>query len=159
MIFNLFKKKDNQNNQIQLHDVSVKVKKGKEKELYIGKILSISANMGRDTEYYSFMSYDGDVSNKIDNSERTYCEKYRYGIIKSINNDEMIVSIICCDGYLQRLKTNLNVENGNSYIINGNDLLDNGNIVGKITDYKYDSNSNIKFNTVEDNKLIVFIQK
>ena len=115
--------------------------------------------MGRDTEYYNFMSYDGDVSNKIDNSERTYCEKYRYGIIKNISNDEMNVSIICCDGYLQRLKTNLNVENGNSYIINGNDLLDNGNIVGKITDYKYDPNSNIRFNTVEDNKLIVFIQK
>ena len=44
MIFNLFKKKDNQSNQIQLHDVIVKIKKGKEKELYIGKILSISAN-------------------------------------------------------------------------------------------------------------------
>ena len=157
MFFNLFKKR-NENN-IVLHDVTVKIKKGKEKELYIGEILSISANAGASSEYYNFMNYNGDVSNKIDNSERTYCEQYNYGIIKSFTSEEMIVSIICANGYLQRLKTNLNVENGSSYIIEGNNLLENGNVIGQITDYKYDPNSNIKFNTVDDNKLVVFIQK
>lgn len=160
IISNLFKKKENnQFSKISLHDVSVKIKKGKEKNLYIGKILSISANEGKSNECYTFMDYYDDVSNKISDSEISYCEKYRYGIVKSINSEDMIVSIICCDGYLQRLKTDLNVENGNSYIIDGNNLLDNGNIIGKIIDYKYDPSANIRFNTVEDNKLIVFIQK
>lgn len=157
MIFNIFKKKVN--NQIALHNITVKIKKGKEKNLYIGKILSISANEGKNNEYYTLSDYYGDVSNKIDNSERTYCEKYRYGIVKMIDSDNMIVSIICSDGYLQRLKTNLDVQNGNSYIIDGNNLLENGKIIGQITDYKYNPETNIRFNTVEDNKLVVFIQK
>lgn len=156
-MFNFFRKK--KSNKIVLHDVNVKIKKGKEKKVYIGQILSISPNEGRNDVYYVFSTLIDDVSNKINDSESEYCEKYNYGIVKEINDSEMVVSIVCKNGYLRRLKTDLNVPNGNSYIVDGYNLIENNKVVGKIIDRKYDPSMKILFNNVEDNRLVSFFEK
>lgn len=159
MIFNLFKKKEN--NKIETHLISVKIKKNK--NIFVGQILTIIPDISSNgTINYYFESYqDGILTNKINNKEIEYCEKYRYGIVKKINDDIADILIICCDGYLQRLSIKLyeNFNNGDAFLINSGKLYSNNNFVGIIKDTRYNEQLKILFNVLDNDKLIVFIKK
>lgn len=139
------------------HRVNVKIKK--KVNLYIGQFVTISPN---ENDNFYFATYlDGDFTYKISNSEREYCEKYGYGIVESFNDENVTICIICCNGYLRRfkVKANENVKNGDAFIISDGNLLDtNNNIVGKITDHKY-NNEEIMINAYENGQLVSFIRK
>lgn len=157
MLFNLFKKKVEP---IRLQQIIVK-RKGN-KNIYVGQIVSIEGDIGTDSIKYTLNSYqEGCISNKITKEYEELCEKYRYAIIKDFNDEKIDARVICCDGYLQRLKVKLNdnFDNGNSFIIKEDTLYDNGKIIGKIVGNKYDSNSNIAFNELDNDRLVVFIRK
>lgn len=157
MLFNLFKKKVEP---IRLQQIIVK-RKGN-KNIYVGQIVSIEGDIGTDSIKYTLNSYqEGCISNKITKEYEELCEKYRYAIIKDFNDEKIDARVICYDGYLQRLKVKLNdnFDNGNSFIIKEDTLYDNGKIIGKIVDNKYDSNSNIAFNELDNDRLVVFIRK
>lgn len=157
MLFNLFKKKVEP---IRLQQIIVK-RKGN-KNIYVGQIVSIEGDIGTDSIKYTLNSYqEGCISNKITKEYEELCEKYRYAIIKDFNDEKIDARVICCDGYLQRLKVKLNdnFDNGNSFIIKEDTLYDDGKIIGKIVDNKYDYNSNIAFNELDNDKLVVFIRK
>lgn len=157
MLFNLFKKKVEP---IKLQQIIVK-RKGN-KNMYKGQIVSIDADIGNDSIKYSLNSYqDGCISNKISKEYEDLCEKFRYAIIKDFNDEKIDARVICCDGYLQRLKIKLNdtYQNGNAFVIKGTELYDNDKIVGNIIDNKYDLNTNIVFNELDNDRLVVFIRK
>lgn len=157
MLFNLFKKKVEP---IRLQQIIVKRKDNK--NIYVGQIVSIEGDIGTDSIKYTLNSYqEGCISNKITKEYEELCEKYRYAIIKDFNDEKIDARVICCDGYLQRLKVKLNenFDNGNSFIIKEDTLYDNDKIIGKIVDNKYDSNSNIAFNELDNDRLAVFIRK
>lgn len=159
MIFNLFKKKEN--NKIEVHLVSVKIRKNK--HIYVGQMLSIIPDISsNDTINYYFGSYqEGINTNKISNKEIEYCKKYKYGIVKEINDDMANILIICCDGYLQRLSIKLyeSFNNGDAFIIDSGKLISNNKLVGIIKDTRYNEQLKILFNVLDDDKLIVFIKK
>ena len=163
-MFNLFRRKEK--NIIQFH--SIIIKKKANKKLYVGQFLKIESEFDDnddiidDVKYY-FSAFDqGIISNKISNKEEIYCEKYNYGIIRNINEDSIEVLIICTPGYLQRYEIELyknNYVDGDAFIINNGNLLENKKVVGKIIDDRYNSNLNIQLNSLDKNKLVVFIQK
>lgn len=157
MLFNLFKKKVEP---IKLQQIIVKRKSNS--NLYIGQIVSIDVEEGSGGDRYYLCKYpDEYVSNKITKEYEEYCEKYKYVIIKSFNDEKIDGRIICCDGYLQRYKINLTEKfnNGSAFVIKNDELYDNGKLVGKIIDNRYDLNANIIFNELDDDKLVVFIRK
>ena len=110
------------------------------------------------------MAYDNEnnkyirISNKIDNKYYNLCESYDYGLIYDFDNEFYTIAIICQNGYLKTfdIKLNNTLENGTSFIINNNNLIDNNIIVGEI---KRNSNEVITLNCLDHNKLICFISK
>lgn len=166
-MFNFFKKKENKpnTNEYKFHQVFVKMKKGA--NLYIGQFLKIDAetiekdDFIEDVKYYFNDFKTGNVTTKIQTEHQEYCEKYRYGIIKSINNDIVEVLIICTDGFVQKYQINLynNYNNGDAFIIKDGLLYENNQPVGKITDNRYNPNIQILLNSIENDRLNVFIKK
>ena len=166
-MFNFFKKKENKanTNEYKFHQVFVKMKKGA--NLYIGQFLKIDAetiekdDFIEDVKYYFSDFKTGNVTTKIQNEHQEYCEKYQYGIIKSINNDIIEVLIICVDGFVQKYQINLynNYNNGDAFIIKDGLLYENNQPVGKITDNRYNPNIQILLNSIENDRLNVFIKK
>lgn len=155
-LFNLFKKKE----KIVLQQLIANRKNNS--NIYIGQIVSIEADEGRSNENYYLYKYpDECISNKITKEYINLCEKYRYAIIKNFNDKKIDARVICCDGYLQRLKIELknNFDKGTSFIIKGTELYDNNNLVGQIIDNRYDANLNILFNELDDDRLTIFIKK
>ena len=158
-MFNFFKKKKVSNNNYTFHQVYVKKKKNA--NIYVGQFLSIEVDYDSNDNYY-FSSYlDGIVTNKIQNEHVSYCEKYDYGIVKSINGDIVEIFIICNNGFLQRYKIKLNksFDNGNAFIIRNGSIYDNEIVVGTICDNRYDPSINIVLNSLENDKLVVFLEK
>jgi len=163
-LLNLFKKKNNIQT-IPFHQVDIKIKKGK--NLYIGQFLNIETDYKDDGDFinngkYYFSSFDsGIVTNKISSSHEKYYEKYRYGIVRSIEGDTATILIICCNGYLQRYDISMKNEynNGSAFIINNGNLIENNKVVGSITDRRYNNDVPILLNGVDNGKLVVFIQK
>ncbi len=155
-LFNLFKKKE----KVSLQQLIANRKSNS--NIYIGQIVSIEADEGRNSENYYLYNYPDDcISNKITKEYINLCEKYRYAIIKNFNDKKIDARVICCDGYLMRLKIELNkqFENGNAFVIRGNDLYDNNNIVGKIIDDRYDEKLDVILNELDNDKLVIFIRK
>ena len=117
--------------------------------------------MIKDVKYY-FISLKGeDVTNKIQKQHQQYCEKYNYGIVKSINDDIVEILTICIDGYVQKYEIELNCDfhDGDAFIIKNGLLYENNNPVGKIIDTRYNPNIQILLNGIENDKLNVFIRK
>lgn len=157
MLFDFFKKKEKP---IELKQIIAKRKKNS--DIHIGQIISIEAEEGKNNYNFYLCKYpDEYISNKIESEYQEICEKYKYAIIKDFNEEKIDARVICCDGYLQRLKIKLDskYENGSAFIIKENNLYDNNKIVGKIIDNKYDYESKIVFNELEQDRLVVFIRK
>lgn len=155
-LFNIFKKKE----KVTLQQIIANRKANS--NIYIGQIVSIDAEEGKNNYNYYLSKYpDEYISNKITKEYLEYCEKYKYAIIKNFNDKKIDARVICCDGYLMRLKIKLNkrFENGNAFVIKGNDIYDNNSIVGKIIDDRYDEKLDIILNELDDNKLVIFIRK
>lgn len=166
-MFNFFKKKEKKvsTNGYKFHQVFVKKKKSA--NIYPGQFLKIddeiveNNDMIKDVKYY-FISLKGeDVTNKIQKQHQQYCEKYNYGIVKSINDDIVEILIICIDGYVQKYEIELNCDfhDGDAFIIKNGLLYENNNPVGKIIDTRYNPNIQILLNGIENDKLNVFIRK
>lgn len=166
-MFNFFKKKESKPNtsEYKFHQVFVKKRKGA--NLYIGQFLKIEAetieddDVIEDVKYYFSSFKGGIVTTKIQDMHQEFCEKYNYGLVKSINNDIVEVLIICVDGYLQRFKIELNNEyhDGDAFIIKDGILYENNAPVGKIIDDRYNPNIPILLNCIDDGTLTVFIKK
>lgn len=155
-LFDIFKKKE----RVTLQQIVANRKSNS--NIYVGQIVSIDADIGRDNDNYYLCKYpDEYVSNKITKEYIGLCERYKYAIIKDFNDKKIDARVICCDGYLMRLKVELsdNFDNGSAFVIKDCDLYDNGKIVGKIIDKKYDPNLEILFNELEEDRLIVFVRK
>lgn len=159
MLLNLFKKKKENEGTIETHLITVKRKY--KKAIHVGQIISIELDPEADDEKYYILSSEGQISSTITPEQLGTYKKYRYGLIKSFDEQNINILIICCDGYLQRLKIKLNdnFEDGSAFIIKNNELYNDEKIVGKIIDYKYESNMNVVFNELDNNKLVVFIRK
>lgn len=157
MLLNLFKKKEKP---ILFKQLIVKRKANS--DIHVGQIVSINVEDGENGEKYFLTKFpDTYISNKITKEYEEDCQKYRYAVIKDFNDERIDARIICCDGYLQRLKINLfyKFENGSAFIIKDGNLYDNNKIVGKIIDNRYDSSINITFNELENDVLVSFIRK
>ena len=157
MIFNLFKKKEKP---IELKQIVVKRKSNS--EMHIGQIVSIDAEMGNSNENYYLSTYEnGNISNKITSEYRELCQNYKYAIIKAYTDEKIDARVICCDGFLQRYKIQLDkeYENGSAFIVKDGELYDNNVAVGKIVDNRYDPSVNITFSELENDKLVAFIRK
>lgn len=159
-MFGIFKKKEVQK---KVNMQLIKVKKNSNIfNCFKGKFVSIEVDEKNNNFY--IMAYDNEnnkyirISNKIDNKYYNLCNMYDYGLIYDFNNDVYTIAIICQKGYLKTfdidLKTNL--ENGTSFIVKDNNLIDNDNIVGSI---KRNTNETITINSLDHNKLICFIEK
>jgi hypothetical protein len=140
---------------------SIIVKRKQNKNIYIGQIVSIETDISDNIKFYLSSYSDGYISNKIAKKDEDFCQKYDYAIIRSFDNENIHAMIICCDGYLMRLKVELTKEfkNGDAFIIKDNILFDNNNAVGKIIDNRFDSNLKITFNELDNDRLVVFIRK
>lgn len=166
-MFNFFKKKEKKESTsgYKFHQVFVKKKKGA--FIYPGQFLKIDADIVEDGDFiedvkYYFISLKGEnVTNKIQKEHQQYCENYNYGIVKSINNDIVEILIICIDGYVQKYEIELNCDfhDGDAFIIKDGLLYENNSIVGKIIDARYNSNTQILLNGIENDRLNVFIRK
>lgn len=159
MLFNLFKNKTEKSDKIETHLITVK--RNNKKNIHVGQIVSIELDPDEETEKYYILSNEGEISSTILPEQLGLYKKYRYGLIKAFDDKNIDILIICCNGYLQRFKIKLNdtYENGNAFIIKDNKLYDNDKLAGKIIDYKYETNMNIVFNELDNNKLLVFIRK
>lgn len=157
-MLNLFKKKEKK----LVHPVIVKQKK--DSSVYIGQPVIIECDINRNgEEYYYFTDFSGEtISNKIKNKDLEYCENYRYGLVKEVTkNNDLLIMVLCReDIYCNKYKIELNREykNGEAFRIKNGLLYDSNIAVGKITDERY-NNQNILLNALEDDRLIVFIQK
>ncbi len=128
---------------------------------YKGKFVSIDVDL---PESYYFNIYDRNsknyvrVTNKVNKQYMNICSKYNYGLIYDFNDEELIIAVICHNGYLKTydVKMKDNFSNGEAFIINGNNLINNNKIVGTINN---NTNEKILMNCLEDNKLICFISK
>lgn len=159
-MFGIFKKK----NTIKKIDMQlIKVSKNNYNfNCFKGKFISIEIDEKNNNFY--IMAYDNEnnkyirISNKIDDKYYKLCESYDYGLIYDFDNEFYTIAIICQNGYLKTFDVKLNntLENGTSFIINDNNLIDNNSIVGVI---KRNSNEIITLNCLDHNKLICFISK
>lgn len=157
-MFNLFKKKI-EKTPLQL----ISVKGNKENfSYYKGKFVSIEVN--DNTEDYYFTIYDKQkgtykrITNKVNKKYYDICSKYDYGLIYDYNGEDYTIAVICKKGYLKTYDVEMlqNFNNGESFIIENNNLINNNQVVGKI---KNDLKENVSMNCLEDNKLICFISK
>lgn len=170
-IFSYFKKQiddiklkqelaDNRSKQtLPLHLVNIKTKD--DADLYVGQILSIEPGSGDNYYFYDYKSKKN-VTNKISNKHQDHCEKYNYAIVRSVNGRDASIAIVCANGYLQRIKVQLNesFENGNMFFIKGDTLCDEKNkIAGTITDDRAFDFSKMAFNSLEDDILVTFFYK
>lgn len=157
-MFNLFKKKT-EKTPLQL--ITVKSNK-KEFNYYKGKFVSIEVN--DNTEGYYFTIYDMKnrsytrITNKVDKKYFDICSKYEYGLIYDYDGENYTIAIICQKGFLKTYDVEMlhNFNNGESFIIENNNLINNNKIVGKI---KNDVKEKVSMNCLEENKLICFISK
>ena len=157
-MFNLFKKKTEK---IPLQLISVKGNK-ENFSYYKGKFVSIEVN--DNTEGYYFTIYDKQkgaykrITNKVNKKYYDICSKYDYGLIYDYNGENYTIAVICKNGYLKNYDVEMlqNFNNGESFIIKNNNLINNDQVVGKI---KNDLKENVSMNCLEDNKLICFISK
>ena len=157
MILNLFKKKEKP---IVLEQIIVNRKK--DSNIYVGQIVSIAAEEGKNKINYFLEKYPYTyISNKITNEYYDLCQRYNYAIIKDFNDKKIDARVICCAGYLQRFKVDLtnSYENGSSFTIIDGNLYENNKIIGKIIDERYDTSINITFNELNNNTLVSFIKK
>lgn len=155
-LFNIFKKRD------KIIFQQIVVTKKANSDIYIGQLVSIDADEGKNGENFYLTAYpDVRISNKITSEYTEYCEKYSYAIIKNFNDKKIDARIICCDGYLMRLKVSFTKQfkNGNAFIIKGDNLYDNNELIGKIVDNRYNESLNIIFNELDNDRLVVFIKK
>ncbi|MBS5720588.1 MAG: hypothetical protein KHW57_08000 [Clostridium sp.] len=138
-MFNLFKKRTFQTKKVDMQLINVKRNKNIF-NCFKGKFVSIEVDEKIDLKYYNL------------------CNNYDYGLIYSYDNDSYTIAIICKKGYLKAFDISLNqeLENGTSFIINNNDLIDNNKIVGTI---KRATKETISLNCLDHNKLICFIEK
>lgn len=155
-LFNIFKKKE----KVTLQQIIANRKSNS--NIYVGQIVSINADIGRDSENYYLCKYpDEYVSNKITKEYIDLCDRYKYAIIREFNDKKIDARVICCNGYLMRLRVDLldKFDNGSAFAIKDNNLYDNDKNVGKIIDRKYDPNLEILFNELEEDRLVVFVKK
>ena len=160
-MFNLFKKRTFQTKKVDMQLINVKRNKNIF-NCFKGQFVSIEVDE-KNNSYY-FNAYDNEnnryirISNKIDLKYYNLCNNYDYGLIYSYDNDSYTIAIICRKGYLKAFDISLNqeLENGTSFIINNNDLIDNNKIVGTI---KRATKETISLNCLDHNKLICFIEK
>lgn len=148
-MFNLFKKRTFQTKKVDMQLINVKRNKNTF-NCFKGKFVSIEVDE-KNNRYIR-------ISNKIDLKYYNLCNNYDYGLIYSYDNDSYTIAIICRKGYLKAFDISLNqeLENGTSFIINNNDLIDNNKIVGTI---KKATKETISLNCLDHNKLICFIEK
>ncbi len=158
-MFNLFKRKSIEKLPLQL--ISVKSNK-KDFSYYKGKFVSIEVN--DNVEGYYFTVYDRSkgtyirITNKVDKKYFDICSKYDYGLIYDYDGENYTIAVICKNGYLKNYDVEMlqNFNNGESFIIKNNNLINNNKVVGKI---KNDLKEKVSMNCLEDNKLICFISK
>lgn len=143
----------------------ITVKSNEEKfESYKGKFVSIEATITNDIEEYYFMIYDRKsgiyqrITDKVNEKYFDICKKYNYGLIYDYDGENYTIAVICQNGFLKVYDVELlqAFNNGESFIIKGNNLINNHKIVGKI---KNDVKDKISMNCLENNKLICFIKK
>ena len=160
-MFNWLKKKTTQTPKIKME--LIRVKRSKENfNCFIGKFVSI--DFDEEKEIYYLSVYDNEnnkyvkLTNKIDNKYFNLCNDYDYGLIYSFDEDYYNIAIICKKGYLKTydVKLKQNYDNGTSFIIEDNNLIDKNSIVGEI---KRNTKEKISLNVLDHNKLICFIEK
>lgn len=160
-MFNLFKKSKKTTEKVNMQIISVKKNKN-DFNCFKGKFVSIELDTTKDQFY--FMVYDNEnnkyirITEKVDNKYYNLCNEYDYGLIYDYGNDFYTIAIICKKGYLKAFDVKLNdkLDNGTSFIIENNNLIDNNKIVGSVI---RKSNENITLNVLDHNKLICFIEK
>ena len=158
-MFSLFKKRSTEKLPLQL--IGVKSNK-KDFSYYKGKFVSIEVN--DNVEGYYFTVYDRSkgtyirITNKVDKKYFDICSKYDYGLIYDYDGENYTIAVICKKGFLKVYDIELlqNFNNGESFIIEENNLINNNKVVGKI---KNDLKEKVSMNCLEDNKLICFISK
>ena len=98
------------------------------------------------------------ITNKVDKKYFDICSKYDYGLIYDYDGENYTIAVICRKGFLKVYDIELlqNFNNGESFIIEENNLINNNKVVGKI---KNDLKEKVSMNCLEDNKLICFISK
>lgn len=162
LLINEIKKETVKKNEMQV----IKVKKNKNSfNCFKGKFVTIVADIGRnDKEIFYFEIFDQSkgkyikISNNISDKYYSLCKNYKYGLIYDYDEESYTIAIICQNGYVKTFDVELleHFNNGESFVIEENDLIDNNKVVGKI---KRTSNETITMNVLEDKKLICFIGK
>ena len=162
-LLNLFKKKK----QLQFHNVYLKNICKDKNDLYIGKICNIVGDVTRNgNETYYLETYEGKKIGTFRDNDFKYCESYKYAIIYSISEKEIVVCIICNNVYpiALNIKSNFNLENGEVLKINKDGSLhdaQSNKFIGKIIDDRFNSLNldNIALSQIDNNKLLTIIYK
>ena len=159
-MFELFKKKKKQPEKVKMQLITVKKNK-EDFNCFKGKFVSVDVDTEKDNFYFTVYDNENNryirITEKVDDKYYTLCDNYEYGLIYDYTDDFYTIAIICCKGYIKALNVKLNekLENGTSFIIDHNNLIDNNKIVGSIQN----NNNNIKLNVLDHNKLMCFIEK
>lgn len=164
-ILDFFKKKKRI---LTLHKVELKNCCKNRDTLYDGKICNIYGDINDNSmeEKYYLYTY-GDIKvGSFKKSDYNYCENYKYAVIRSVKNKQILAYIICADVYPIALESNfnLNIENGQVVTI-----LQNGQVIdmqtktnlGTIIDdrIKDIDISNIALAQIDNNKVLTLIYK
>ena len=152
------------NKKVPMQLINVKKNNLTIENLYIGKFVNIGTDISKnDNNIYYFETFDNKqykkFTKKISSKYESLCEKYNYGIIYGINEDSYDICIIMEDGFLKTFDVKLNnhYENGSAFFIENNNLIDSN--TNKIVGYANFENYNVKINSLDNDKLVCFIQK